>query len=161
MKKIISAFLAVAVFAILALTPPLQASWYNTNTYQSETGLALHSNLGWQSFGLVDFDTKLEGFYRLASVASSIPFSYDELFTTTYAGLVKLTGTCSQSKPSNIALRLWQDGQPRPLIIAETDAARFTFTQVFMGGNVLLQGLNLDQGRYTVLKCSLLFEKVQ
>ena len=158
MKKII---LILTTLALLAVTPPLQSSWYNTANPYSTTGLALHNNLGWQSFGVSSFETRMDGFYRLELAAAAFPFSYDELFVTSYAGLVKLTGSCYQTKPSNITLRMWTDGQPQPVTLAETNAARFVFVQVFMAGNFLLQGYNNDLGRYDVLKCSLLIEKVQ
>ena len=150
MKKILSALLAVAVFALLAFTPPVQSSWYYAYIV-SPTGWALHQDLGWVNFNEWSVDTSSNGIYTLTGTT----------FTTTYSGLVKVSGSCRQDKPSHITIQLLITGYAAPLKIVDTSDAAFSFSVPIIAGNMQIQGFNNDAGRYDVLKCSLLIEKVQ
>ena len=141
MKKLL---LILTTLALLAAFPAPVSSWYTAT-------LPLHHDMGWQTFSAANMDTQLNGFYTLQN----------NVFTTSYTGLVKLTGNCTQGKPSNILILLFTDTSATPQIIADTDRSAFTFVVSFVAANVMLQGINNDAGRYDVLKCALLIEKVQ
>lgn len=148
MKKIIP--LLFLTLLLSASFPPPISSFYHTSPLTA-TGAALHQDLGWVTFDTTSFDGQFNGFYILQ----------DNTFVTSYSGLAKLTGNCRQVKPSNISLRVIITNYAAPLVIVTTSDEVFSFVLPFIAGNVQLQGYNNDPGRYDVVKCYLLFEKVQ
>ena len=148
MKKIL---LLITTLALLAVVPPIQSSWYYAQI-ASPTGWALHQDLGWVNLRDTSFDTSANNLFTLTG---------DTFYPTTPGALVNLSGSCRQGKPSHVTIQLVIAGYAAPLTIADTSDAAFSFSVPVVAGNMQIQGINNDAGRYDVLKCSLLIEKVQ
>ncbi len=140
------ALLVVALYISASFSPPV-SSWYNAAP-SSETGLSLYApNPSY--FGTFNFDTNMNGFYNLT----------DATFTTSYSGLVKLSGTCSQSKPNHVALALIAYSYAYPLV--DTSDAVFSFSYAFPASTLQIRAMTYAIGQYDLLKCNLLFEQVK
>ena len=148
MKKLL---LILTTLALLAVVPPMQSSWYYAYIV-SPTGWALHQDLGWVNLRDASFDTSANNLFTLTG---------DTFYPATPGALVNLSGSCRQGKPSHVTIQLVIAGYAAPLTIADTSDAAFSFSVPVVAGNMQIQGLNNDAGRYDVLKCSLLIEKVQ
>lgn len=155
MKTKIS-LLVLVVLLVLALVPtPTQADASRFAFYRpyitSETGLALYNTPDYINFPAAAFDTKQDGLYVIQP---------DGQFTTAYVGVVKVTGSCVQSKASLVGVRLVIDGYSYPLRVAETSDEVFTFSAPIIAGNVRIQAMIFEAGRYDLLKCDVVFEAV-
>ena len=148
MKKLLLIF---TTLALLAVVPPMQSSWYYARI-TSQTGWALHQDLGWVNLRDTSFDTSANNLFTLTG---------DTFYPTTPGALVNLSGSCRQGKPSHITIQLVIVGYAAPLTIVDTSDAAFSFSMPVLAGNMQMQGYNNDAGRYDVLKCALLIEKVQ
>ena len=147
MRKIIIILLALAM---LAVTTPQESSWYFAYTL-GETGLALHKDMGWVNMSQGSFSTVQNNIYNLVG----------DTFYTSYSGLVNVSASCRQDKPSHITIQLVLDGYLAPLTVVDTSEAAFSFTAPVKASNMKIQGYNNDAGRYDIVKCALLIERVQ
>lgn len=137
-------------FALLAVTTPQESSWYFAYTL-GETGWGLHKDLGWVDMSQASFSTVNNNIYNLI----------DDTFYTSYSGLVNISASCRQDKPSHITIRLVLDGYLLPLTVVDTSEPAFSFTAAVRASNLKIQGYNNDAGRYDLVKCALLIERVQ
>lgn len=147
MKKIIIPLVLTLLLSASFLTP---TSSYYSDFLTAQNGVGLYNDAGWVTFNESNFDYKLNGFYTLSG----------DTFSTSYSGLARLTLNCHQLKPSNITLRAVVSGYSLPVPIAQTNADVFTVVLPFIAGNMQIQGYNNDLGRYDVVQCYVLFEKV-
>lgn len=145
MKKSLVLGLILALI-LTAATPAPVSSWYSSPAY-SGSSLVLYGP-EWFAFGSTSFETQSNGFYVLDN----------DVFTTTYSGIVKLTGACVQGKSSNITLKAEVGGES--ILLADTLETTFTFFGVFPAGELVIEGYNHDKGRYDELRCTILLEKV-
>lgn len=148
---IVLAWICFIIFVIsLAFTPVdaanFGASWFRQSTEETviygDTWKVMQGN----------FDiTQNGGLYNYSN----------GWFTTTYTGLVKLSGNCTNEKRNSITMRLFRQstGFSGWHSLSEySDEGIIVFFVVFKADNVQIQ---LWASNYAVVKCNLLFEEVK
>lgn len=147
---VIAAVIIIILIVLLTFTPakasPPGASWYRQ--YAAETVIIGNQ---WNI---------LQGNFDITQNGGLYTYS-NGWFTTTYTGLVKLSGNCLNEKGKTITMRLFRQssGFETWHSLSEYDnQGVISFNVAFIADNIQIQ---LWSSSFAVLKCNLLFEVVQ
>lgn len=146
MKQIFP-LLLMAILLSAAL-PVTESSWYRSN--YAGPGFVLPPVGQITDITLQSFTAISNGFYTLSG----------NIFSTTYAGLVNVSGSCTQSKAQRVHLWITFQVNGQTVALAETDADTFAFSAAFVAGNFFISGMK-DFDNPDTLWCDILIEKVK
>lgn len=148
MKKYL---LLLLVLAMLSTASPARATPPSASWYRQHAGETVIYGNQWNIMQ-GDFDiTQNGGLYTYSN----------GWFTTTYTGLVKLSGNCLNEKGKTVTMRLFRQSSGFTIwhsLSEYDDTGVISFNVAFIADNVQIK---LWASNFAVLKCNLLFEVVQ